>query len=62
MRIGYLPQYLQTVPTSTELRKKLGVFLNDFETRHMKTLPKWLGDLDAFAGETNTIKDLFPGA
>ncbi|PWI49680.1 hypothetical protein CEE45_00700 [Candidatus Heimdallarchaeota archaeon B3_Heim] len=48
--------------TSTELRKKLGEFLNDFETRHKKTLPKWLGDLDAFAGETNTIKDLFPGA
>ncbi len=46
--------------TSTELRKKLGKFLNDFETRHKKTLPKWLGELDAFAGETDSIKELFP--
>ncbi|MHA2108574.1 MAG: hypothetical protein ACW99R_12760 [Candidatus Hodarchaeales archaeon] len=45
--------------TSTELRKKLGEFLNDFETRYEKKLPKWLGDLDAFAGETQKIKDLF---
>jgi hypothetical protein len=48
--------------TSTELRKKLGEFLNDFESRHKKTLPKWLGDLDAFTGETDVIRDLFPGS
>ncbi len=48
--------------TSTELRKKLGEFLNDFESRHKKTLPKWLGDLDAFTGETEMIRELFPGS
>jgi hypothetical protein len=47
--------------TSTELRKKLGEFLNDFETKYKKTLPKWLGDLDAFAGEVDSIQDLFSG-
>jgi hypothetical protein len=47
--------------TSTELRKKLGEFLTDFETRHAKTLPKWLGDLDRFAGEVTKVDEKFKG-
>lgn len=47
--------------TSTELRKKLGEFLTDFETRHAKTLPKWLGDLDRFADENANVDARFAG-
>ncbi|MHA2343565.1 MAG: hypothetical protein ACXADW_16990 [Candidatus Hodarchaeales archaeon] len=47
--------------TSTELRKKLGEFLTDFETRHAKILPKWLGDLDRFAGEVTKVDEKFKG-
>ena len=45
--------------TSTELRKKLGDYLGDFEARYSKTLPKWLGDLDIFYGETDGLDDIF---
>ncbi len=45
--------------TSTELRKKLSVFLTDFEERHVKTLPMWLGDLDAFKSDLNLIDETF---
>jgi rubrerythrin len=48
--------------TSTELRKKLSEFLIDFETRHAKTLPKWLGDLDKFAGEEALVDEKFSGS
>ncbi|MHA2203523.1 MAG: hypothetical protein ACW991_07520, partial [Candidatus Hodarchaeales archaeon] len=45
--------------TSTELRKKLSEFLTDFEERHVKTLPIWLGDLDVFKSDLNLIDDTF---
>ncbi|UCE12670.1 MAG: hypothetical protein JSV04_10810, partial [Candidatus Heimdallarchaeota archaeon] len=45
--------------TSTELRKQLSEFLTDFETRHAKTLPTWLGDLDVFQGDLSIIDDIF---
>lgn len=48
--------------TSTVLRKKLSEFLTDFETRHAKTLPKWLGDLDKFAGEEALVDEKFSGS
>ena len=47
--------------TSTELRKKLGEFLTDFEVRHAKTLPKWLGDLDKFSDEYSKVDTKFKG-
>ncbi len=47
--------------TSTELRKKLGEFLSDFEARYAEILPKWLGDLDRFAGEEEKVDDIFSG-
>ena len=46
--------------TSTELRRKLSEFLTDFEQRHGKTLPMWLGDLDVFADDIKIIDDAFP--
>ncbi|MHA2223751.1 MAG: hypothetical protein ACXAC8_00885 [Candidatus Hodarchaeales archaeon] len=45
--------------TSTELRKKLSEFLDNFEERHGKTLPAWLGDLDVFLGDTKLIDEVF---
>jgi hypothetical protein len=45
--------------TSTELRRKLSEFLTSFEERHGKTLPMWLGDLDVFANDINSIDDAF---
>jgi hypothetical protein len=45
--------------TSTELRKKLSRFLTDFEKRHEKTLPMWLGDLDVFTGDLSVIEEVF---
>jgi hypothetical protein len=45
--------------TSTELRKKLTGFLTDFEKRHGKTLPMWLGDLDVFSGDIKLIEEVF---
>ncbi len=45
--------------TSTELRKKLSSFLTDFEKRHEKTLPMWLGDLDIFTGDIKVIEEVF---
>ena len=47
--------------TSTELRKKLGEFLTDFEVRHAKTLPRWLGDLDKFSGDLALVDEKFSG-
>lgn len=47
--------------TSTELRKKLSEFLTDFETRHAKILPTWLGNLDVFEGDVSVIDDIFAG-
>jgi hypothetical protein len=48
--------------TSTELRKKLSDYLGDFESRYSKTLPKWLGNLDVFSGETQLADDKFSGS
>ena len=48
--------------TSTELRKKLSDYLGDFESRYSKTLPKWLGNLDLFSGETQIVDDKFSGS
>jgi len=45
--------------TSTELRKKLTSFLTDFEKRHGKTLPMWLGDLEVFYGDIQIVKEVF---
>ncbi|MFX1516481.1 MAG: hypothetical protein ACFFC6_09230 [Promethearchaeota archaeon] len=45
--------------TSTELRRKLSEFLTDFEQRHGKTLPMWLGDLDIFTGDIKIIDETF---
>jgi hypothetical protein len=45
--------------TSTELRKKLTSFLTDFEIRHGKTLPMWLGDLEVFYDDIPIVKELF---
>ncbi|MFX0014628.1 MAG: hypothetical protein ACFFB2_05735 [Promethearchaeota archaeon] len=45
--------------TSTELRKKLSEFLINFENKYAKTLPTWLGDLDVFKGDIETIDELF---
>ncbi|MFX1505166.1 MAG: hypothetical protein ACFFDC_03535 [Promethearchaeota archaeon] len=45
--------------TSTELRRKLSEFLADFEERHAKTLPIWLGDLEVFTGDIQIIDDTF---
>jgi hypothetical protein len=45
--------------TSSELRRQLGVFLQEFEERHAKKLPMWLGDLDAFTGENEIIDKIF---
>ena len=40
----------------------LSEFLTDFEIRHEKTLPKWLGDLDKFAGEEALVEEKFSGS
>jgi len=45
--------------TSTELRKILAEYLDEFEKKYSKILPKWLGDLDAFSGEIENIGTLF---
>ncbi|UCG89965.1 MAG: hypothetical protein JSU57_05750 [Candidatus Heimdallarchaeota archaeon] len=48
--------------TSSELRKKLNEFLTNFEEKYAKTLPTWLGDLEIFKGDIETIDDVFsPG-
>ena len=47
--------------TSTELRKKLSEFLTYFEKKYSKTLPIWLGDLDVFLGDIDTIDKVFSG-
>ena len=45
--------------TSSELRKKLSEFLIEFEERHVKTLPIWLGDLEVFTSDIQIIDDTF---
>ncbi|MFX0212176.1 MAG: hypothetical protein ACFFDT_39750, partial [Candidatus Hodarchaeota archaeon] len=45
--------------TSTELRRKLSDFLVEFEERHAKILPTWLGDLEVFTGDIRIIDDAF---
>ncbi|MHA2246511.1 MAG: hypothetical protein ACXADY_16335 [Candidatus Hodarchaeales archaeon] len=47
--------------TSVELRKKLSEFLTGFEKKHSKTLPIWLGDLDVFLGDIETVDKVFSG-
>jgi hypothetical protein len=45
--------------TSTELRKILAEYLTEFEKKFAKILPKWLGDLDVFAGEALEVDQIF---
>lgn len=47
--------------TSTELRRKLSDFLDNFEKRHAKVLPAWLGNLDVFDPDAKIIDGVFMG-